>query len=97
MSLKPAKARLHRKIVDREGDRQGRKKRDKEGRRREKDRQPRESWALKTPKALCCQSYSYTQCYTVVVETAKIPTLHLPCASSAELSALRTRLPVFST
>lgn len=34
--------------------------------------------------------------YPVVVETAKIPTLQLPCASSPELPALGIRLPFLS-
>lgn len=70
--MKPTRAGLHHKIVEIErsdtekdtvkGGRGETEEEEEEGRRRrrERDRRP-ESWALKTPKALCCQCYIYTR------------------------------------
>jgi hypothetical protein len=68
MSLKPARARVHRKIIEIEWpDTETEPVKGGTGETKwgggEKRQTPREGWAIKTPKALCCQCFSYTQCH----------------------------------
>lgn len=83
--MKPARAELHSKIIDKEKEIVKGGRGETNGGEGEKETPRERNGPSKLPKHC---TVNVTR-YTVVVETAKVPTLQLPYASGPELSALR--------